>query len=441
MTLPETLGVVTAILSIAAVIVGVTRYITQLQFQVRLERLKAETEASTKAQSDLKAVNSLLIEELNAAKKTGALAASKKGEIDDALAALIRTTAASAGSVYVPLPEDHFGRSAGLVFLSIQPVTQQTMKLRKKVIPLESLAGRAFTRGEGFVVGNSRGSTDHYEQADKVSGFQTDDTLNVPLRSDGRTVGVLQLLNRHGAQFAERDLDGVTKQSRTMAARVEEFLGMPESLEFLGLVQQPDGEQASVMFCDLTSSSTLFSTLNVSSAIQHLNEYLERTCDVAFRHGATVDKYVGDGVLLRFNVPRAVDDHARQAVLAAFEITDAFSSVKREWMTMGEVLGDLYVRTGIATGPVQRATVGHPQYQYLTIFGMPVNAAVNLCEVAARDRNVVVVDATLYEQVADMVDATMLPEQKLGKARKYTRAAYEVRPRSAGDSRSTLLRR
>ena len=51
------------------------------------------------------------------------------------------------------------------------------------------------------------------------------------------------------------------------------------------------------MFCDLTSSSTLFQELNVSAAVQHINEYLQVVCDVAFSHGATVDKYMGDGAL------------------------------------------------------------------------------------------------------------------------------------------------
>jgi class 3 adenylate cyclase len=181
------------------------------------------------------------------------------------------------------------------------------------------------------------------------------------------------------------------------------------------------------MFCDLTASSTLFSELNVSSAIRHLNEYLEAACDIAFRHGATVDKYVGDGVLLRFNVPRPVEDHPFQAVRAAFEINGAFDAIKRDWLTMGEALGALHVRSGIAFGGVRRATVGHPQYQYLTIFGTPVNAAVNLCDIAARDRNVVVIDDRLHEAIKARIDAVPLSTTPLGKAGKYTASAWEVR--------------
>jgi class 3 adenylate cyclase len=430
MTLPEIVGVIAGVLTIAGVLVAATRYITQLQYQVRIERLQTQKESGAKAQSDLAAMNSLLVEELSAARRTGAVAAAKKGEVDDALTSIMKLTGAGGGSIYVPLPTNPGQETEGLVFLSIQPVTQQTMKLRRKTIPIHSLAGRCFTKGEPFVVANSKASSDHYGKADAVSGYQTHDTINLPLRGPGGVVvGVLQLLNREGARFAERDIAELTQLSATMAARVAEFLSISGSLEILGIVPQPEADYATVMFCDLTASSTLFSELNVSSAVQHLNEYLERACDIAFARGATVDKYVGDGVLLRFNVPRSVPNHPMEAVQAAFEISDAFARMKSEWITLGEVLGRVYVRSGIAYGPVQLANVGHPQYQYLTIFGTPVNAAVNLCDIAARNRNVVVVDEFVFQHVKDMVDAERLPDTGLGKASKHTGAAYEIRPR------------
>ncbi len=198
------------------------------------------------------------------------------------------------------------------------------------------------------------------------------------------------------------------------------------ALDMMGVVADRKDEYATILFCDLTSSAQLFRELNVSAAIHHINEYLEGLCNVAFRYGATVDKYVGDGVLFRFNVPHPVRDHPAAAVRAALEMNEVFDVLKQEWLTMGEILNGVYTRSGIAYGPVQRATIGHPQYQYLTIFGTAVNAAVNLCDNGVRDRNVVLIDEQLYQQLPETVRVDQLPQTSLGKAQNYTKSAYEV---------------
>lgn len=427
MAWPETIGVITGVLGIAGVLVAVTRYVTNLQSQVRLERLEAEKAEANKTRSDLAATNTLLLEELAIARRTGAAASAKKAQIDEELSSLMKLTSAGGGSVYLPLVQNDSDHPAGLVFLSIQPVTQQTMKLRKKIIPLGSLAGKCFKDSRPIMLANAKTSPDHYTKADEVSGYKTQDVLNVPLRSNDEVVGVLQLIHKQGREkFSEDDLTKTQQLSAKLAKRVTEFAAIPGHMDVLGVTAGRRDEYATILFCDLTDSSQLFRELNVSAAIHHINEYLEALCNVAFRYGATVDKYMGDGVLFRFNVPHPVDEHPATAVRAALEMKDVFDLIKKDWLTMGEVLDSLYTRAGLAYGPVQRATIGHPQYQYLTIFGTAVNAAVNLCENGARDRNVVVIDEQLYQQLPKTVRVDQLPSANLGKAQHYTKSAYEV---------------
>lgn len=426
-TWPETIGLITGLLTIAGVIVAVTRHISQLQSQLSLQRLDAEKSVAESARSDLAATNKMLLEELAVARRTGGAASAKKAEIDNELSSLMTLMSSSAGSVYLPLLDPSSEQVQGLVFLAIQPVNEHTMKLRKKIIPLHSLAGRCFTDARSLVVANARTSQDHYDKADEVSGYRTEDTLNIPLRSNGKAVGVLQLLNKKGEdRFSERDLDKLQQLSGKIANKVQEFSLLPGSLELLGILPDTDTEYATIMFCDLTASSVLFQELNVSAAVQHINEYLEELCNVAFRYGATVDKYMGDGVLFRFNVPHPIADHPLAALRSALDMQKAFDAIKKDWLTMGEVVSRLYTRVGLAYGPVQKATVGHPQYQYQTIFGRAVNSAVNLCESAARDRNVIVIDQPLYERLSPKIRTKPIPIADLGKARHYTPSAYEV---------------
>jgi len=423
---PE-IGVATGILTLATALVYVTRYITQLQSQVRLERLELEKSQAEKARSDIAAAHTVLLEELAAARRTGSAASAKKGEIDEELRALIKLSSADSGSVYIPLRDESRDEVRGLVFAAIEPITEQTIKLRKMVIPLASNAGRCFTADEPKVHVNAKVSQEHYDKADQVSGYHTQDMLNVPLRMGAKVVGVLQLLNKKGGErFSQSDLDKSQKLSTKIAAKVNEFSLLPGSLEVLGIVPETAPQYATILFCDLTASAVLFRELNVAAALQHINEYLESLCDIAFRCGATVDKYIGDGVLFRFNVPHPVENHPLVAVQAALEMHQVFDRVKKDWLTRGEPVAGLHTRAGLAYGAVQKVTLGHPQFQSLTVFGMAVNAAVNLCESAPRDRNVVIIDQLLYAQVAAEIRATPIPDTQLGKARNYTSSAYEV---------------
>lgn len=68
MSWPQIVSIVTGLLSIGGVIVSVTRYITRLQLEVRLERLTAEKEKAETSRSDLVAMNKLLADELAAAR-------------------------------------------------------------------------------------------------------------------------------------------------------------------------------------------------------------------------------------------------------------------------------------------------------------------------------------------------------------------------------------
>jgi len=67
MSWPQIISIVTGLLSIGGVVVSVTRYITRLQLEVRLERLQAEKEKAETSRSDLVAMNKLLVDELASA--------------------------------------------------------------------------------------------------------------------------------------------------------------------------------------------------------------------------------------------------------------------------------------------------------------------------------------------------------------------------------------
>lgn len=440
MSLDETIKITVGLLTISGTLVAVTRYIVNLQSQVKIERLEmeksqiektfAELKAiNEKSQADLLASNKLLMEELISARRAGAAASARKAEVDQELQSIMTIIGSEAASVYIPLAEERSDNIIGLIFLTILPVTDITSKLKKKIIPLTSIAGRCFTLNTPSVIGNAKTIQDHFKNADKVSGFNTQDTLTVPLNSSGKVVGVLQLLNKtESNRFSEDDLLTVKKLSADLAAKVDLFTKTAGSQELLGGVQDIDRENscATIMFCDLTSSATLFDDLNISSAIQHLNEYFEKICSVVFKYGGTIDKYLGDGALFRFNIPQNIKNHPDVAIQCAIEILAGFNELKRDWITMGEDLNAVYIRISLAYGPVKQALVGHSQYQYLTVFGTAVNAAVNLSEIASRDKSIIVLDEALFKHLTKKVNVNQIQILSEAKAKRYTSVYFEL---------------
>jgi adenylate cyclase len=141
--------------------------------------------------------------------------------------------------------------------------------------------------------------------------------------------------------------------------------------------------------------------LSDASAVDCINEYLEQHCNVAIRYGATIDKYLGDGVMIRFNVPHRIDseDHAMRAVEAAVEMREAFGRLKEGWLKGDLPVSRVFCRIGLSCGPVYEARIGHPQFQQLTVIGNTVNHAASLCEAAPRDRDVILIDDAVARRV------------------------------------------
>jgi len=429
----EIVKVVAGGLTILGVITGIIRYITQLEYKVKQERLEADNQKLKEDKDfikerflDLEAKYTNLANELSIAKRIGQTALVQKKEIDEQLLSIMNIVNARAGSIFIPF-HDGTLTTLGLVFLSIHPFGRQAATLKSKVIPLKSLAGRCFLKGEPFVRSNSKKDPEHYDKADKVSGYDTEDVLNYPLRSGGRIVGVLQLLNKEKPGcLSEADLIKIEPFVSSLANKTAEFINQPQHLEILGITPERDAENATIIFCDLTNSRQMFKEMSPLMAIQHINEYFEKLSDIAFRFGATIDKYLGDGAIYRFNVPRPIDEHTLNAVKAAVEMKAAFEELKTDWITMGELVNGLNIRIGISLGQVYQAIIGHPQHQSLTVFGTPANVAVNMCEEAPRERNIIIIDEFVFEKLKNKITVEKIDKRLLIKSKTFISSAYEL---------------
>jgi class 3 adenylate cyclase len=398
------IGTVAGVIGILGALVTLTRYLTQLQLRLRLERAEGELKQVRERHAELEVRHKDLLREVATAKSLGTAALVKKTDIDTELRTAMETVDATASSILVPEPTPGLAvNPSNFIFLSIYGPAAPELR-RSRVTINKGVAGYVFAEGRPYVALDTNEDTKFWDRVDKRSKFQTKDILCVPLRHEGRIVGVVQFLNKRGEQdFDSDDLRIVERFAASLSAKVAEFLRNPDNLQLLGINPERSAKEASILVCDITRSGLLFDAMNTSGAVDLINDYLERQCDVALGHGATVDKYLGDGVMLRFNVPRPLPDHPLAAVKTAIEMQKSFEALKAGWIDYGLPVSAIFNRIGVSSGPVHEVTLGHPQYQYITVMGSTVNLAHNLCEAGARDRNVVLIDRGIRQRLGDRV--------------------------------------
>ena len=139
-----------------------------------------------------------------------------------------------------------------------------------------------------------------------------------------------------------------------------------------------------------------------------LNLYLETMTNIALDHGATIDKYIGDGIMLFFGDPetKGVKEDAIQCVNMAIEMLRALDNLSDEWAKYG-LRDHLQMRIGIDTGFATVGNFGCESRLDYTAIGAAVNRASRL-ETAADNGSIYISEDT-YNLVKDSIEAEALP--------------------------------
>lgn len=117
-----------------------------------------------------------------------------------------------------------------------------------------------------------------------------------------------------------------------------------------GVSEGRERKRISVVFADLVGSTELSERLDPEAFRLVLDRYHQAVADAVGRHGGSVDKFMGDGVLAVFGVPAAHEDDALRAARAALEAREAVRAAGEQAAGVLGVGHD--VRIGVNTGEV-----------------------------------------------------------------------------------------
>ncbi|KAA1421775.1 adenylate/guanylate cyclase domain-containing protein [Nocardioides humilatus] len=186
---------------------------------------------------------------------------------------------------------------------------------------------------------------------------------------DGTELGALQSgFNQMSAGLREReklrDLFGRHVGHDVAAAAVDATTGEVK----LG----GETRVASVLFVDLTGSTSFAAGHAPSEVVSVLNRFFGIVVDEVDRRGGLVNKFMGDAVLAIFGAPTHDEDHAAEALSAARAMA----------IRLTKEVPEIEAGIGVATGTVVAGNVGHElRYEY-TVIGDAVNSASRLTDLA-----------------------------------------------------------
>jgi PAS domain S-box-containing protein len=161
-------------------------------------------------------------------------------------------------------------------------------------------------------------------------------------------------------------------------------------------------KKLTIFFSDIQGFTELTDRVESETLTNALNKYLNEMSKIALDHGGTIDKYIGDAIMIFFGDPETLGEQedAIACVKMAIAMKKKLSEMRHEWDVLG-ISNPLRVRMGVNTGFCTVGNFGSEERLDYTIVGGAVNLASRL-ETAATVDEILVSEAT-FSLIKDVI--------------------------------------
>ena len=147
-----------------------------------------------------------------------------------------------------------------------------------------------------------------------------------------------------------------------------------------------------MLFADIRGFTSMSERHTPEEMVITLNVYFEVMVDVLFRHGGTLDKYVGDEIIGLFGAPVELADAPLRSVRCALDMMRALEEFNRLRIDQGRE--KVSIGIGVNTGSVIAGAIGSSRTLQYTVIGDAVNIAARLCSLA-KPGEIIISESTL----------------------------------------------
>ncbi len=205
---------------------------------------------------------------------------------------------------------------------------------------------------------------------------------------------------------SEHALEGILKQDRPI------FL-------------EGERKKVTLLFSDIRNFTSMAEKLPPEEVLKLLNEYFKVMIEVIFNYGGTLDKFIGDGVMVEFGAPLEDDEQELHAVLTAIDMQLHLERLSDKWEKEGKPR--LKMGIGIHTGLAVLGNIGSERRMEYTAIGDTVNVASRLERLTKRVNKAIIISESVYEKVKDRFTFEDLSEVEIP-GREEAIRAYSIDP-------------
>ena len=186
-----------------------------------------------------------------------------------------------------------------------------------------------------------------------------------------------------GLVLAIEDITDVSKIKKTFKRYVskqvvDELLDDDAKLNLGG-----EKREVTVLFSDIRGFTSMSEKMEPEKVVSTLNDYFSLMIDIVFKNNGTLDKIIGDELMIVFGAPTSSPDDTERAVQTAIEMQSKIETFNKQRNINKEV--PIKVGIGINKGLVVSGNIGSRDLMDYTVIGDTVNLGARLCSAAGPD--------------------------------------------------------